>query len=217
METEGISFIAAIVVFALAGCSLVACVVIFFKMHVMDAIRFLRHKTVLPRTKSSEGAKKVAPQNGKLKKSKRDFLPNTKPQNEVVSPACAGVYDGKKRSQSNGKTSPILDTEMPTDVLNEYSSEADTCVLQIEKVPDSENPTGVLPDSENPTGVLPDASIAQLDESENPTGVLPDTLNVKNKTTVIEHRGGVTQQEAPVFRFTLIHNEVVVHTDEIIG
>lgn len=178
MQTEEISFIAAVIAFALAGCSLVACIIIFFKLRVMDAIRFLRHRTVLPRDRGSVALKKGVPKT-RGKKSKTNSPFTTKPQGAVVIEGEDGLRGGDQKLRDNRHAiggidaenpTDLLDAEEKTDVLGKNSSEADTVLSGGEEGQKSEHPTDVLRDdieeSENPTGVL------NGEDSEHPTGVL---------------------------------------------
>lgn len=93
-------------------------------------------------------------------------------------------------------------SELPTGVLIEEESEFPTSLLKVEESESSER----IPfnDPESPTDPLFN------DESEQPTGSL---FGEKDETKI----SGVVQHDEPSFRFILRRNEIVVHTDEIIG
>lgn len=170
----------AISAFVLAACSLVACVVIFFKLKVLDAIRFLQHKPV--GNSSAEPRLHVG------------FRSRKKPVRAGADSTLSGAAAESRRDSegqrvgSLGSASPC-DSEGPTDVLGFEDSERPTGLLAEDEArsgdEESERPTGLLCDDsddeslEGPTRLLDDGSENPTDclddESERPTGLLDDS------------------------------------------
>ncbi|HIS41189.1 MAG TPA: hypothetical protein IAC12_10245 [Candidatus Aphodovivens avistercoris] len=284
--------IAAIVSFCLAGCSLVACVIIFFKLKVADAIRFLRGLPMRGARPASGNRVKAAPL---FRRGSNRTTATAKASGNDASTASGTVPEGRRvadRPASAGAnaanvSSPAPASEQPTQVAGTAQGSESPTMVGAEA---SENPTVVgMAASENPTVVSVAASesptvvsvVADDDgeaASERPTvvvaaepsealgeeaGTEPESAGealpeaeplesegptvvaaagserptvavaqpgdgpseapgsaafVPSEASIVhdEARAGVAQQSEPSFRFTLRHNQVVVHTDEVI-
>lgn len=206
---EEVYYIAAIVAFALAACSFVACIVIFVRAGVPDAIRFLRHRPV----KGGRGGvvvPKAAP--ARPGRRKRNSPSTPPPDDRLTSPV-----DADAETTEIGTTDEL--SERPTGMLEEEPSEQPTGMLGFEP---SEQPTGLLESepSERPTGLLEDdaerpTELLDDEPAERPTDVLEEPPSPQNAAHAAV--SAVAQQDEPSFRFILKHNEVVVHTQERIA
>lgn len=229
---EEVCFIGAVIAFALAVCSLVACVVIFVRAGVPDAIRFLQHR---PTKKSSTSSKAMA----RRGRGGKAFVGGGLDDGNRVTSSDEQLISRKGDSStlslkgdvgSEGDTDVLTaPSEGLTDVLKEQDSESPTGLLGGTADQESENPTGLLPesdDSESPTGLLGDL------DSESPTGLLrsrPLKNDSENPTSLLgvkddiekdahdENLSGVAQHEETTFRFILKQSELVVHTQETIA
>lgn len=232
---EDIYFVISVVSFALAACSLVACIVIFFRSHVIDAIRFLQHKPVKQRGKKRTG---IANTPSKGRSAKRSAAPAIKTPRKTVA-----VDEGSEQPTGLLNADVPMESERPTDMLGDNfasSTEGATSFL----VENSENPTDVLLDpSESQTSILSDLSTSESQtsilvdslESENQTSILADSVASERPTSVLKgvsdelsvreddrkdfdgDTSAVVQQADTLFRFILIRKELVVHTQEFIA
>lgn len=185
---ENVYFYVAIAAFVLAAVLAVAAVVVFVKMDVLNAIRFLQGKRVPTSGESSRrrmtrgaGAKKSGnPARAVLDGAGGDDrvtdIAHEGPEGDdnlttVVAPisdepasarhAKAHAAKVEKDVRDENDDEGFAGSETPTEVLTEDDME-------------TERPTGVLvedeDDSERPTGVL----VEEEEESERPTGVLTE-------------------------------------------
>ena len=187
---ENVYFYVAIAAFVLAAVLAVAAVVVFVKMDVINAIRFLQGKRVptsgegsrrrTTRGSRGAGAKKSNPARSVLSDSAGDDrvtdIAHEGPEGDdnmttVVAPisdepasarhAKAHAAKAEKEVRDENDDEGFAGSETPTEVLTEDDME-------------TERPTGVLvedeDDSERPTGVL----VEDEEDSERPTGVLTE-------------------------------------------
>ena len=172
---EEACFVGAVIAFALAVCSLIACVAIFVRAGVPDAIRFLQHRPAKKPSSSGQASGRRARAQDKGGASAGSDGPAgddliTSPDGELI----ARKGDSGTLSLDGGG---IHSTEDATDLLPSEGSESPTGLLAGDE---SENPTGLLgaEASENPTGLLQDrepaspASLSGSEGSEGPTGLL---------------------------------------------
>ena len=185
---ENVYFYVAIAAFVLAAVLAVAAVVVFVKMDVLNAIRFLQGKRV---PTSGESSRRRATRGSGAKKSgnpARAVLDGAGGDDRVTDIA----YEGPEGDDNlTTVVAPISDepasarhakahaAKVENDVRDENDdegfagSETPTEVLTEDDM-ETERPTGVLvedeDDSERPTGVL----VEEEEESERPTGVLTE-------------------------------------------
>ena len=196
---ENVFFGIAVASFILAAACAIACVVVFAKLEVMDAIRFLRHRTVA----SGVGLVGVLAHKPKQRKAKaedldRDTSPNVsrkkwkheKASGERDNPD--SKTDGMRQQDSDSATTVLTSSMEPgssTDYLGNDESMPNSCLLVAS---DREGSTGLLgiedPEAptdlpigegpESPTDLLVDGSsenptdLLAEEDSENPTGLL---------------------------------------------
>ena len=197
---ENVYFYVAIAAFVLAAVLAVAAVVVFVKMDVINAIRFLQGKRV---PTSGEGTRRRTTRGSRGAGAKKSGNPARSvlggPEGDdnmttVVAPISdepASAHHAKAHAATAEK--PVRDesddegfagSETPTEVLTEddLDTERPTGVL-VEDEEDSERPTGVLvedvEDSERPTGVLTEDE----EDSERPTGVLVEDDEESERST----------------------------------
>ena len=197
---ENVYFYVAIAAFVLAAVLAVAAVVVFMKMDVINAIRFLQGKRV---PTSGEGTRRRTTRGSRGAGAKKSGNPARSvlggPEGDdnmttVVAPISdepASAHHAKAHAATAEK--PVRDesddegfagSETPTEVLTEddLDTERPTGVL-VEDEEDSERPTGVLvedeEDSERPTGVLTEDE----EDSERPTGVLVEDDEESERST----------------------------------
>ncbi len=186
---ENVYFYVAIAAFVLAAVLAVAAVVVFVKMDVINAIRFLQGKRVptsgegarrrTTRGSRGAGAKKSNPARSVLGGPEGDDrvtdIAHEGPEGDdnmttVVAPISDEPASARRAAHAAQAEKPARDenddegfagSETPTEVLTEDDL-------------DTERPTGVLvedeEDSERPTGVL----VEDEEDSERPTGVLTE-------------------------------------------
>lgn len=217
-------FIIAYILFGLALIFLVMAIFAFFKLDVKSAYNFTRNRRT---PGESEAAKKIKPRKQKTKyKPSRDISKINVSNNFVADDSSTENLDEASEQETDllneesEQPTGILDedTEKPTGILVE-ESEQPTGILDY----DTESPTGILvEESENPTGIL-------SEESEQPTGVLSDDIahkkvvsskKVKKSKPVISKVKSKLNKEKILdseFKFELIKNEIVIHTDESIS
>lgn len=185
---ENVYFYVSIAAFVLAAVLAVAAVVVFVKMDVLNAIRFLQGKRV---PTSGESSRRRATRGASAKKSgnpARAVLDGAGGDDRVTDIA----YEGPEGDDNlTTVVAPISDepasarhakahaAKVEKDVRDENDdegfagSETPTEVLTEDDM-ETERPTGVLvedeDDSERPTGVL----VEEEEESERPTGVLTE-------------------------------------------
>lgn len=223
---ESVFLIISIAAFILALCSLVACIVIFFKMDVPDAIRFLQHK---PIKNSGTGDRKR-----KAKKSIKRTSRGQGKQNKVTDSESAKQSQAKRvaqsteeavqRAEESESNTQILSekTERPTSLLDAEMSERDTGLLETEE---TERPTSLLGEvSERPT------SLFESDDAERSTRLLEDEGS-ERETSILEE-GQLTDQAgygaeavddeemakpiSQMFRFEIKKKILQVNTEETI-
>ena len=202
---ENVYFYVAIAAFVLAAVLAVAAVVVFVKMDVINAIRFLQGKRV---PTSGEGTRRRTTRGSRPARSvlggpegddRVTDIAHEGPEGDdsmttVVAPISdepASAHHAKEHAATAEK--PVRDerddegfagSETPTEVLTEddLDTERPTGVL-VEDEEDSERPTGVLvedeEDSERPTGVLTEDE----EDSERPTGVLVEDDEESERST----------------------------------
>lgn len=167
MEEHMGYLIAAIVSFCLAGCSLAACVVIFFKLKVADAIRFLRGLPMRGARPASGNRVKAAPL---FRRGSNRTTATAKASGNDASTASGAVPEGRRvadRPASAGAnaanaSSPVPASEQPTQVAGTAQGSESPTMVGAEA---SENPTVVgMAASENPT-------VVSVAVSESPTVV----------------------------------------------
>lgn len=197
---ENVYFYVAIAAFVLAAVLAVAAVVVFVKMDVINAIRFLQGKRVptsgegsrrhTTRGSRGAGAKKSNPARSVLSDSAGDDrvtdIAHEGPEGDdnmttVVAPisdepasarhAKAHAAKAETDVRDENDDEGFAGSETPTEVLTEDDME-------------TERPTGVLvedeEDSERPTGVLTED---EDEESERPTGVLVEDDEESERST----------------------------------
>lgn len=197
---ENVYFYVSIAAFVLAAVLAVAAVVVFVKMDVLNAIRFLQGKRVPTSGESSRRRTARGSRGAGVKKSgnpARAVLDGTGgddrvtdiayegPEGDdnlttVVAPisdepasarhAKAHAAQVEKDARDENDDEGFAGSETPTEVLTEDDME-------------TERPTGVLvedeDDSERPTGVL----VEEEEESERPTGVLVEDDEESERST----------------------------------
>ena len=197
---ENVYFYVAIAAFVLAAVLAVAAVVVFVKMDVINAIRFLQGKRV---PTSSEGTRRRAARGSRgagAKKSgnpARSVLGGPEGDDRVTDIA----HEGPEGDDSmTTVVAPISDEPASAHHAKAYAataekpvrderddegfagSETPTEVLTEDDL-DTERPTGVLvedeEDSERPTGVL----VEDEEDSERPTGVLVEDDEESERST----------------------------------
>ena len=191
---ENVYYTLAIVAFALAICSFIVCIIVFFRANVADAIRFLLHKPM--RNASSEkskvararmsGDKRGASRRGASSLGKK-LRASTGPAGSGSLPAAGQTMPDNSPTTAVGDASNTItitldlgsaahgapaarevqsqDTEAPTGLLGQEQTEAPTSLLGQEG---TQAPTGLLgqEDTEAPTGLL------GQEQTEAPTGLL---------------------------------------------
>lgn len=237
---ENVYFYVAIAAFVLAAVLAVAAVVVFVKMDVINAIRFLQGKRVPTSGESTRrrttrgsrgaGAKKSGNParsvlGGPVGDDRVTDIAHEGPEgDDNMTTVVAPVSDepaSARHTKAHAATveKPVRDesddegfagSETPTEVLTEDDL-------------DTERPTGVLveddEESERETGLLDETD----EDSEQETGLLDEGAEASESETdvlssgdVYENIGadGVAQHEDDGFRFILKQNVIVVHTDE---
>lgn len=224
-------FIASLICLILGIVLLIVAVILFFRLGVLDAWRFMNNKrrgrstagygSTRPRKRhnmSSHKQKKAgkASPSGKLSAAEKlkSNIDNVV-SNENAVKSQVGQNDSTyvlDEEDSESATSILQEeSEQPTGLLQE-DSEAPTGLLEEE----SEQPTGLLQeDSESPTGLLVE------EDSEKPTGLLEE--DSEHPTSLLEDDVITKKQDQPMqekrqsdFKFEVVKNLVVVHTDETI-
>ena len=187
---ENVYFYVSIAAFVLAAVLAVAAVVVFVKMDVINAIRFLQGKRVPTSGESSRrrttrgsrgaGAKKSNPARSVLGGPEGDDrvtdIAHEGPEGDDTMTTVVAPISDEPASARHAKAHAA---KVETDVRDENDdegfagSETPTEVLTEDDM-ETERPTGVLvedeDDSERPTGVL----VEDEEDSERPTGVLTE-------------------------------------------
>lgn len=222
---EGILLGIAYAAFVLAACSAIAAVVIFIKLDVPDAIRFLRHKPLKHQggsSKARQSSKRSAFKGSSVQKQAKRPTRSTE---EVVEKAERASEERKAHApQDKGATGPTViegaasgsgpssasmsvpeEPERPTDLLIEDETERPTGLLQEE----TERETSILEEeaTERPTGLL-----IEEEDTERPTGLLGE--DAERPTSVLEERPTSTESLRSTFRFVIKQKVVSVNTDE---
>lgn len=225
-----ILYISAIISFALAACSLIACVVIFFKLNVADAIRFLRHKPTR-RNLSKKGSQKSTKAHivGGSKKSASDNVTDSRRVREDalgkgdddvdVNGGSVTVSSNFFKNNVTKKSTTVIsasDGEYAADGLGD-DSERPTDVLGS----DAENATDLLVDdgSERATDFLGDDDDRQdadifVDNAEKATDILAFEESENLTEVLTGDESGDTFDD--LFRFRIKQDILVVHTRETI-
>lgn len=203
---ENVYFYVSIAAFVLAAVLAIAAVVIFVKMDVINAIRFLQGKRVPTSSSSSRhparGARRssgkavgngAAARKGAVLAGEGDDrvtdIAHEGPEGDdnlttVVAPIQDEPASARASKAKAAAAEPSRNEDELDDGLDEgfEGSETPTEVLTEEDM-DSERPTGVLAededDSERPTGVL----VEEEEESERPTGVLAEEEEESERPT----------------------------------
>ncbi len=187
---ENVFFGIAVASFILAAVCAVACVVVFVKLGVLDAIRFLRHRTVA----SGVGLVGVLAHKPKERKAKAEDL------DRDTAPSFArkkGKHErgAGKRNDPDSKTDDIQQQKEPDSktiiLTGDDEADSDTDCLggkgptpenRPVKEPEFENPTDLLAqeDTERPTDLLAEEG------SENPTSLLTDEASENPTDLLVE-------------------------------
>lgn len=202
---ENVFFGIAVASFILAAACAIACVVVFVKLEVMDAIRFLRHRTVA----SGVGLVGVLAHKPKQRKAKAEDLDRSTAPNIARKRGKHEKVSGK-RNEPDSKTDDIRqqdpdsatiiltsgkEPDSTTDYLGDGGSKSKSSVLvefdcetpmDLLSEEDPESPTGLLAGegSEFPAESLVDGS------SENPTDLLAEE-NSENPTDLLVAEEGL--------------------------
>lgn len=197
---ENVYFYVSIAAFVLAAVLAVAAVVVFVKMDVLNAIRFLQGKRVPTSGESSRRRTTRASRGAGAKKSgnpARTVLDGAGGDDRVTDIA----YEGPEGDDNlTTVVAPISDEPASTRHAKAHAAQADKPVrdenddegfagsetpteVLTEDDMETERPTGVLvedeDDSERPTGVL----VEEEEESERPTGVLVEDDEESERST----------------------------------
>ena len=226
-------FIASLICLILGIALLALAIYFFFALDVREALAFIRNKRTgrsaassslrmrrRPGLKSSGKAKvkslrKTKVDEGTTKISEDEITQKAKKEKKRKKGSDTATYV-LEVEDSEGATSILSeDSENPTGLLNE-DSENPTGLLE----EDSETPTGLLvEDSETPTGILVEESETPtgilVEESEEPTGVLDENKVITKKKDVKKKKSKAKTVDSD-FKFDVVKEVVVVHTDEII-
>lgn len=197
---ENVFFGIAVASFILAAACAIACVVVFAKLEVMDAIRFLRHRTVA----SGVGLVGVLAHKPKQRKAKAEDLDRSTAPNIARKKGKHEKVSGK-HSDADSKTDDIRqqDPDSATTILTS-SKEPDSATDYLgddenepkgnqAAEPDSENPTDLLSeeDPESPTDLLAgegsetSTDLLVEEDSENPTDLLVAEEDSENPTSLL--------------------------------
>ena len=201
---ENVYFYVSIAAFVLAAVLAVAAVVVFVKMDVINAIRFLQGKRVPTSGESSRhrttrgsrgvGAKKPNPARSVLSDSVGDDrvtdIAHEGPEGDdnmttVVAPisdepasarhAKAHVAKVETDVRDENDDEGFAGSETPTEVLTEDDMETERPTgVLVEDEDDSERPTGVLVEDEEDSERPTGVLVEDEEDSERPTGVLTE-------------------------------------------
>lgn len=209
---ENVYFYVAIAAFVLAAVLAVAAVVVFVKMDVINAIRFLQGKRVptsgegsrrrTTRGSRGAGAKKSNPARSVLGGPEGDDrvtdIAHEGPEGDdnmttVVAPISDEPASARRAAHAAQAEKPARDenddegfagSETPTEVLTEddLDTERPTGVL-VEDEEDSERPTGVLTEEEEDSERPTGVLTEDEEDSERPTGVLVEDNEESERST----------------------------------
>lgn len=209
---ENVYFYVAIAAFVLAAVLAVAAVVVFVKMDVINAIRFLQGKRVptsgegarrrTTRGSRGAGAKKSNPARSVLGGPEGDDrvtdIAHEGPEGDdnmttVVAPISDEPASARRAAHAAQAEKPARDenddegfagSETPTEVLTEddLDTERPTGVL-VEDEEDSERPTGVLTEEEEDSERPTGVLTEDEEDSERPTGVLVEDDEESERST----------------------------------
>ena len=209
---ENVYFYVAIAAFVLAAVLAVAAVVVFVKMDVINAIRFLQGKRVptsgegarrrTTRGSRGAGAKKSNPARSVLGGPEGDDrvtdIAHEGPEGDdnmttVVTPISDEPASARRAAHAAQAEKPARDenddegfagSETPTEVLTEddLDTERPTGVL-VEDEEDSERPTGVLTEDEEDSERPTGVLTEDEEDSERPTGVLVEDDEESERST----------------------------------
>lgn len=209
---ENVYFYVAIAAFVLAAVLAVAAVVVFVKMDVINAIRFLQGKRVptsgegarrrAARGSRGAGAKKSNPARSVLGGPEGDDrvtdIAHEGPEGDdnmttVVAPISDEPASARRAAHAAQAEKPVRDenddegfagSETPTEVLTEddLDTERPTGVL-VEDEEDSERPTGVLTEDEEDSERPTGVLTEDEEDSERPTGVLVEDDEESERST----------------------------------
>lgn len=231
-------FIASLICLILGIALLALAVYFFFALDVREALAFIRNKRTGRSTASTSSRMRRRPglkSSGKVadkarKKSKKKEGTTQIADDEVVKKGKKGSDSETyvlEEEDSEGATSILSeDSENPTGLLNEDSENPTGLLNEDSETPtglleeDSETPTGLLvEDSETPTGVLAEDSETPTgilsEESEEPTGVLDENKVITKKKDIKKKKSKAKTVDSD-FKFDVVKEVVVVHTDEVI-
>ena len=218
---EDVLFGIAVAMFVISAVSAIASVVVFKKLEVADAIRFLRHRT----TASGVGLVGVLAHKPKQRKAKGEDLERD------TAPSIArkkGKHEREELNDGQGTSSELaasasLSKKGSDKLQGDSSSERPTEMLACG---DSENPTEILSFAGSGDGGLAEQAGADVGpeealDSERPTEMLESIDAVERKTTCLEPPPGSASAAAPaeeesVFWFRIKQSQIVVNTDETI-
>ena len=227
---ETIYLVIAGVAFVLAACFAVAAVMVFFKMGVADAIRYMQNKPL----KSSPHVRAAVPagqKRGKPSGLKRHTGNPSKGGNDKKT--SKQNVSAKADDATSSLQSVSGDSENPTELLGDFeTSEKETQTLTFAE---SESPTGLLgqaEDSERQTDILradtvPACVDFEIEISEQPTGVL-DADEISEQPTRQLDAGDESEQPTGLltprenvesnsgFTFVIRQQRVETHTEETI-
>ena len=208
---ENVYFYVAIAAFVLAAVLAVAAVVVFVKMDVINAIRFLQGKRV---PTSGEGTRRRAARGSRGAGAKKSGSParsvlsggddrvtdiaHEGPEGDdnlttVVAPIsdepasarhAAHAAQAEKPARDENDDEGFAGSETPTEVLTEddLDTERPTGVL-VEDEEDSERPTGVLTEDEEDSERPTGVLTEDEEDSERPTGVLVEDDEESERST----------------------------------
>lgn len=171
----------AVAAFSLSLLALIAAIIIYVKLDVLNAIRFLRHKTVVAersKPKEKKKAKNAIHKTAVAEPALVDNVRITQHQTEVIEPSERGTELLQEEASEQPTSLLQEESEKPTTLLQEELSEQATSLLQEEA---SENPTSLLEEeSERPTSLL------EEEETERPTSLLAEEETERPTSLLVE-------------------------------
>lgn len=228
MTAASIWFTVAIVGFVLSGLSLVATVVIFFKLKIRSVIADLSGKTVARGIKEMQNESSDGNKKGRFtldRDAKTDKMNNGKVDKNAMALAHESkrldktTNNLKKRGQSGGYSEQTPNTVTGNGRFTEVMPQNQTDVMPSYTATNQVNGTAVLND--NGTAVLNDNGTAVLNDNgtavlnDNGTSVLNET-SVLNGTSVLNNGVTDVKTNAKVVNFNITRTIIEVHTDEVI-
>lgn len=232
---ETLYFNVAVGSFILAVCFLLAAVVVFFKMKVLDAIRYSRNKLS---NSSSQARPAIAVEHKRVSlgalarhanTSTTDQRGNKAAKNKKVFDGTVGNFYNTSRgsedsteilntneaSEQETKSLTLSGSENPTDFLEQWcDSERSTDVLKVKKqskcfafeYETSEQPTQTLANFKKPD--------EEYEASEQPTIRLEE--HEASEQPTVQLSSEKTSEQAGGFMFVIRQQQVVTHTTEAI-